>query len=84
MAKRALAEVVGHYVLGAGHGLFNLASCTAALDRALKAELKSKLGTDFPPLSERIQDWPSSSLSNAKKLQTVALGSLVPRNPNSC
>ena len=53
MAKRALAEVVGHYVLGAGHGLFNLAARTVALDGGLKSALSGALGTHFPPLSER-------------------------------
>ena len=66
MAKRALAEIVGHYVFGAGHGLFNLAARTVALDEKLKNDLGSKLGTDFPPLSERWKDWPSASPSKAE------------------
>ena len=78
MAKRALAEVVGHYVLGAGHGLFNLAARTVALDEALKSVLRSKLGTEFPPLSEQWKDWPSASSTRAKKLQTVASSSVIP------
>jgi hypothetical protein len=77
MAKRALAEVVGYYVLGAGHGLFNLAARTAALDQTLKNALKSKLRTDFPPLSERVGDWPPASLATAVKLQAVARGSQI-------
>jgi hypothetical protein len=76
MAKRALAEVVGHYVLGAGHGLFNLAARTVALDQTLKGDLRSKLGTDFPPLSEQRRDWPQAS--RAATLQRVARGSAVP------
>ncbi len=78
MAKRALAEVVGHYVLGAGHGLFNLAARTVALDEALKSDLRSKLDTDFPPLSEQRKDWPSANSAKAKKLQTVARSSVIP------
>jgi hypothetical protein len=78
MAKRALAEVAGHYVLGAGHGLFNLAARTAALDEALKSGLRSKLGTDFPPLSEQWKDWPSANPAKAKKLQAVARSSVIP------
>jgi hypothetical protein len=78
MAKRALAEVVGHYVLGAGHGLFNLAARTVALDKALKSDLRSKLGTDFPPLSEQQKDWPSANSKKAKMLQAVARSSVLP------
>jgi hypothetical protein len=78
MAKRALAEIVGHYVLGAGHGLFNLAARTVALDEALKSDLRSKLDTDFPPLSEQWKDWPSANSTKAKKLQTVARSSVIP------
>lgn len=76
MAKRALAEVVGHYVLGAGHGLFNLAARTVALDGALKSDLRRKLGTDFPPLSEQRKDWPPAA--NGKTLQAVARSSVIP------
>jgi hypothetical protein len=72
MAKRALAEIAGHYVLGAGHGLFNLAARTVALDEKLKNDLGSKLGTNFPPLSERVEDWPSASPSKAGRLKAVA------------
>jgi hypothetical protein len=78
MAKRALAEVVAHYVLGAGHGLFNLAARTVALDEALKSGLKTKFRTDFPPLSERRKDWISANRTTAKSLQTVARTSLKP------
>lgn len=77
MAKRALAEVVGHYVVGAGHSLFNLAARTVALDEALKSDLRSKLDTDFPPLSEQWKDWPSANSARAKKLQTVARSSVI-------
>lgn len=70
MAKRALAEVVGHYVLGAGHGLFNLAARTVALDQTLKGDLRIKLGTDFPPLSEQRKDSPQAA--KAATLQDVA------------
>lgn len=76
MAKRALAEVVAHYVLGAGHGLFNLAARTVALDQTLKDDLRSKLGTDFPPLSERRGDWPPAT--KATTLQRVARSSAIP------
>lgn len=76
MARRALAEVVGHYVLGAGHGLFNLAARTVALDQTLKGELRSKLGTDFPPLSEQRRDWPQAT--RAATLQQVARSSAIP------
>jgi hypothetical protein len=76
MAKRALAEVVGHYVLGAGHGLFNLAARTVALDQTLKGDLRNKLGTDFPPLSEQRRDWPQAA--KAATLQQVARGSAIP------
>ena len=76
MAKRALAEVVGHYVLGAGHGLLNLAARTVALDQTLKGDLRSKLGTDFPPLSEQRRDRPQAT--RAATLQHVARSSAIP------
>jgi hypothetical protein len=78
MAKRALAEVVGHYVLGAGHGLFNLSARTVALDAELKSDLRSKIGTAFPPLSEKWNDWPSANSKRANKLQTIARSSPIP------
>lgn len=78
MAKRALAEMVGHYVLGAGHGLFNLAARTVALDGGLKSALSGALGTHFPPLSERVEDWPSANPRKAKTLQAVARTSPIP------
>ena len=78
MAKRALAEFVAHYVLGAGHGLINLAARTVALDETLKGGLQAKFHTKFPPLSERRKDWLSANPATAKSLQTVARASLMP------
>jgi hypothetical protein len=80
MAKRALAEVVAHYVLGAGHGLFNLAARTVALDQTLKDDLILKLGTEFPPLSEERKDWPQAA--KAATLQNVARSSNIPEIRN--
>jgi hypothetical protein len=78
MAKRALAEILAHYVLGAGHGVINLAARTVALDETLKNGLQAKFHTEFPPLSERRKDWLSANLATAKSLQAIARTSLMP------
>jgi hypothetical protein len=74
MAKRALAEMVGYFVMGCAHGLLNVSGRVVALDADLRALLRSsKLRTDFPPFSEGQNDWKSLSMRNTDALRSVAL-----------
>lgn len=72
MAKRALAEVVAHYILAAGHGLTNVTGRSVALDHNLHELLQKQCKTSFPPLSDKREDWLSANRGMAKKLRCVA------------
>jgi len=75
-AKRALAEMIAHYVLAAGHGLINLTYRTLALDRGLEAELVST-GHFFPPLSDDRKHWLTANAKTAKAAKKLAAKSSV-------
>jgi hypothetical protein len=78
MAKRALAEVLAHYTLAAGHGLTNVTGRSIALDHTLHELLQTQCKTSFPPLSDKREDWLSANRSMARKLQRVARTSGIP------
>jgi hypothetical protein len=77
MAKRALAEILAHYTLAAGHGLVNVVARTISLDRRLHESLRSTVKTSCPPMSDNRGNWLSANRGVARKLQKVACSSEI-------
>jgi len=77
MSMRAMAEAQCLFVIGAGHGLANVALYALALNSGLRAELGKEFGRGksqptFAPFSGDKPDWISMNAFTAKRLARVA------------
>lgn len=72
MAKRAVSELLGHFVIGVAHSLFNTAARTVAIDINLHPELAKRFRTSFPPLAGDRSHWLTFNKTNTDQLRRVA------------
>jgi hypothetical protein len=77
MSMRAMAEAESLFVLGAGHGLVNVAAYALAMRSDLRALLSKRFGGEFKPFSEQRNDWLSMNEGTASKLKEIAESSRI-------